>query len=80
MGAFEVLKCYKDLLGQIGNLSADFDKDERDLEEELRELEERNKQSMRAYKKTYEQANEANSQLLKVVDTFSVHKDGNQEA
>ena len=55
---------------KISQLSPEYEKEERELEEELRILNERSKESMRAYKSVQEQANKVNSQLVSLVESF----------
>ena len=64
------MRSYQALQSDIGRLSSDYDRDERELEEELRQLEERNKHSMRAYKRVHEQASEVAQSLQRLAEAF----------
>ena len=65
--AREVMQQYESLQRHIKNLNGDFDKDEAELLQEVKVLEERNRQSLKAYRDVHTAAHDASEQLTKIV-------------
>jgi uncharacterized protein YaaN involved in tellurite resistance len=72
--AREVMQQYETLQRQIRGLHADFDKDEGELLQEVKVLEERNQKSLKGYREVHKAANAAKEQLTKIVNELNDFK------